>query len=38
VVRDDAGRCSATPSVDDRAVYFPDRAGFLYAVDKLTVR
>ena len=30
------GDVSATPSVDDRAVYFPDRAGFLYAVDKLT--
>src|SRR5262249_24546424 len=30
------GDVSATPAVDDGSVYFPDRAGNLYAVDKAT--
>jgi len=30
------GDVSATPAVDGDTVYFPDRAGFLYAVDKST--
>jgi polyvinyl alcohol dehydrogenase (cytochrome) len=30
------GDVSATPAVDGDTVYFPDRAGNLYAVDKLT--
>jgi polyvinyl alcohol dehydrogenase (cytochrome) len=31
-----AGDVSATPAVDTNAVYFPDWAGYLYAVNKLT--
>src|SRR6186997_330314 len=30
------GDVSATPAVIDDTVYFPDRAGYLYAVDKWT--